>query len=191
MNDSHKNNKIIHRQLLFKALSSLSSTDYATRTEGMVHLREESLQSDIARSKLRDLIYDDDGCIRILAAEALSLTQSYPSDAIPVLEATLEAGTDVEITDKVEPWIRICLGALYNYGEAAKSAESLAWPYLYAQPSKNLTLYAARFISRFAGSTDATWTILCLLCRHEDPEIRNYVREIMKSDEFRDDIVKE
>lgn len=168
-------------------MSSLNKSDYDIRAKGMVCLREESQRSDLARAKLRDLIYDDDGSIRILAAEALSTTQSYPSDAIPLLEAVLEVGCTMEITDGVEPWIRICLGALFNYNEAASSSEILVWPYLYAQPNTNLILYATRLVSLFAKFSDASRTILCLLCQHHDSHIRNYARELMSSESFNSD----
>ena len=181
----YEDRKVIHREVLFKAIHSLSDSDFEVRSKGLFELREQSKESKLAQAKLRDLIYDADGCIRILAAEALSITQSYPHDAIPVLETTLEVGREIEITEKQEPSLRICLGALYNYGEAAMTAEAIVWQYLYAQPNPNLKIYSIRLVSRLAKYSEASWTILCLLCQHQDPIIRNYAREIMSSEEFK------
>jgi hypothetical protein len=185
MDNFHKDQKLIHTKALFQALRCLNALDFETKTKGMAYLREESKNSEIVRQKIRDLIYDDDGCIRILAAESLSLTQSYSSDAIPLLEAALEVGMQMEITDKSEPWLRICLGALYNYGEASIPTERIVWQYLYAQTNENLILYAIRLVSRFAKFSDPSWTILCLLCKHQNSTIREYAREIMRGEEFK------
>ena len=91
----------------------------------------------------------------------------------------------IEITDIIEPWIRICLGALFNYGEASLSSERIAWKYLYTQPNENLVLYAIRLVSRFAKISDPSWTILCLLCKHQNSRIREYTRDLMRSEEFK------
>jgi len=185
MGNFQEDQKVIHKQTLFQAMRCLNELDYDVRSKGMVYLREESKGSELARSKLRELIYDDDGCIRMLAAEALSLTQSYPSDAIPVLEVALEVAQPMEITGAVEPWLRICLGALFNYGDVAISSEGIVWQYLYAQPNQNVMLYAVRLVSRFARFSDASWAILCLLCQHQNSRIQNYARELMSSEEFK------
>jgi hypothetical protein len=182
MNHFNEDRRVIHKEILFQSIRYLNDSDYEIRTKGMAQLREESKRSELARSKLRDLIYDDDGCLRMIAVEALSLTQSHPLDAIPVLERALEVGRPMEITDAIEPWLRICLGALFNYGDTALSAKSIVWQYLYAQPNQNLILYAVRVVSLFSKLSDASWTILCLLCQHHVSHIRNYARELMSSE---------
>jgi hypothetical protein len=178
-------NMVIHKERLFQSLTHLNNSDYGLRSAGMVQLREESKGSELARSKLRDLIYDDDGCLRMLFAEALSLTQSHPKDAIPVLETALEVGRKLTITDGVEPWLRMCLGALFNYGDMALPTEKVVWEYLYAQPNPNLRRYAARLVSRFSKFSNASWSILCLLCQHQDEGLRTYARDLMSSEGFK------
>lgn len=182
MDSFNEDDRIIHKEILFKSIRYLNNSDYDVRSKGMVQLREESKSSELARSKLRDLIYDNDGCLRMLAAEALSLTQSHPLHAIPVLRTALEVGRSMEITQTVEPWLRICLGALFNYGDMALSTENIVWQYLYAQPNENLRLYAVQLVSRFSKVSDASLAILCLLCQHQDSHIRNYARELMGGD---------
>lgn len=177
--------RVIHKERLFQSLTHLNSLDYGFRSKGMVQLREESKSSELAQAKLRDFIYDDDGCLRMLAAEALSLTQSHPTDAIPVLGTALEVGRKLTITDAVEPWLRMCLGALFNFSDLALPTEKVVWEYLYAQPNLNLRHYAARLVSRFSKYSNASWTILCLLCQHQDEDLRTYVRDLMSSEEFK------
>jgi len=180
MNKNNKDQSIFHKEILFRAIRCLNSSDYEIRSKGIVGLRKESQQSKLARSKLKKLIYDPDGCIRIIAAEALSTTQSYPADAIPVLKTTLEIGLEINITAEIEPWLRICLGALYNYGESAINTENIVWKYLYAQSNKNLKLYTIRLLSCFAKISEESWTILCLLCQHEDLDVKNCAVEMLE-----------
>ena len=116
MDSFNEDDRIIHKEILFKSIRYLNNSDYDVRSKGMVQLREESKSSELARSKLRDLIYDNDGCLRMLAAEALSLTQSHPLHAIPVLRTALEVGRSMEITQTVEPWLRICLAHFSTTG---------------------------------------------------------------------------
>lgn len=184
MDKNNQDRRVIHKEILFEAIRCLNKSDYEIRSKGLVKLRDQSSDSELARIKLRDLIYDSDGCMRILAAEALSITRSHSYDAIPVLEATLEIGREMNISPVLEPWLRICLGALYRYGKAAITAENIVWQYLYAQANQNLKLYATRLLSRLAKFSDASWAILCLLCQHEDSEIRTYARQIVSSEEF-------
>jgi hypothetical protein len=183
--------KIFHKEKLFQAIKSLNDSDHAVRRKGGIQLREEGKASTLARSKLRELIYDNDGCLRILAAEALSHTQSHPLDAVPVLETALDVGRSMEITKSLETWLRLCLGALYNFGDKALSAERSVWPYLHTQPNINLMLYATRVVSRFAKSSGASWTIFCLLCHHQDLTIRDYARKLMNSEEFKNYMKKD
>jgi len=103
MNNCHQDRRVLDKEVLFEAMRCLNDSDYEIRSKGLVGLREQSKNSELARGKLRELIYDSDGCMRILAAEALSITQSHPSDAIPVLEAALEVGREMDITAEIEP----------------------------------------------------------------------------------------
>ena len=161
-------------------------SDYSRQLNGLMDLRQLSTDSEAARNELRRLIYEGDGAIRIHAAEALSLSCSYPKDAIPVLIAVLDVCRENDMIEKSESWLKVALGAIANYKEDAILAEDSVWPYIYTQENLNLQLFAITAISQMAKVSNASWTILCLLCRHENQAIRDFSRAIMESNYFKE-----
>lgn len=85
-----------------------------------------------------------------------------------------------------EPWLKVALGAIANYEEASILAEESVWPYIYTQDNLNLQLYAITAMSKMAKVSNASWTILCLLCQHSNQAIRDFSRDLMKNDYFKE-----
>jgi hypothetical protein len=160
--------------------------DTDERLQGILSLRELARTSQAARERLREFIWDDDGTIRFHAAEALSWTRSLPEDAVPVLCAVLSVCNERGRIEADRAWAGVAMGALEHYGADALPAEAEVWPYLYAQSDEALRRVAIRVIANLAPVSSASWTILCLLCRHEDGGVREQARGIMKSDGLAD-----
>jgi hypothetical protein len=152
--------------------------DYDRRVPGLLELRKQAQTSQNARDILRNLIYDDDGAIRMLAAEALSKTRAYPEDSVPVLKTVLDVTFENNLFEKARDWLFIALGALGNYGEYAVEAEESAWPYLYAQEDLQIKLRTMNFLSKVAPFSAASRSILKLLRSHVNKEIRKYAEQI-------------
>lgn len=166
--------------------NAFDGVTYEEKAKGIQYLREECrTKKEEAQLALRQCIWSDDGAIRILAAEALSLSRSYPKDSIPVLIATLQVGYERRQYEKDELWIGLALGALTNYGPLAIEAQVSVWPFLYAPTTEALQKMATRFVLRIAKTSDSAWTIACLLCHHENQVIRDLAKSIMNSEEFK------
>ena len=171
-------NVIVHAEVLFSSLSVLGREDYMKRVPGLLELRKQSKSSQKAKDILKDLIYDKDGAIRMLAAEALSKTKAYPEHSVPVLQAVLEVTVEKDLIENGRDWLTIAFGALGNYGEHAVLAEESAWPYIYAQDNFQIKIRAMNFLSKIAPFSTASRTILKLLCNHENEEIRKYAIQL-------------
>ncbi|MBI4684093.1 MAG: HEAT repeat domain-containing protein [Nitrospirae bacterium] len=181
---SDKDNILVQAKTILAYFRTANSSDYSCQTNGLTELRQLAIDSEAARDELRRLIYEGDSAIRILAAEALSRTASFPADAIPVLIAALDVGREPSMAEISEPWLRIALGAIANFEEDLILAEKSVWPYIYTQNNINLQLYAITAVSKMAKVSSASWTILCLLCNHENQIIRDFTRNLMNSDSF-------
>lgn len=162
---------------------------YDNKLEGLMELREKIFKHSLARTKLRELLFDDDGSIRILAAEALSKTKSFPEEAIPVLQAVLDVCKENNMINERKDLLRITLGSLVNFEENSVLAENSIWPYVYTQNDINLQMYAIKAISKIAKVSDASWTILCLLCHHDNNEISDFTKDLMNSEDFKNYII--
>ena len=158
--------------------------DIEERLRGIITLRELSRTSEAARDRLKELIWADDGCIRFHAAEALSWTRSFPEEAVPVLCAVLSVCNERGRIEADRIWAGVAIGALEHYGTEALPAEEEVWPYLYAQDDEALRRMAMRVVASLAPVSNASWTIMCLLCRHEEPTVREQAKSIMHSDAF-------
>ena len=190
MTDSSTGNRLIHKEKLFDAMRNLRYADYEEKAKGIEKLKEESKSSKLAIRKLKELLFNDDACVRILAAEALSITGSFPDEVVPFLKKVLKRSRTDNVSASTEPWLRRCLSGLYNYGALAMSAERTVWMYLYGHPFQDLKMDAAKVVSRFASKSVASWTILALLCRHRDTDIRHNAKAIVASDEFKNFLEK-
>jgi hypothetical protein len=191
MTHKERDNISVQTQALMAYLRATDGHDDESRTTGILELRNMALESRFARHELRRLIYAGDGATRILAAEALSRTASFPRDAIPVLIAVLDVCRKDDLAERGKDWARVALGALANYEKASVRAEKSVWPYIHAQRDPNLQLYAIKVVSVMAPVSEASWTILCILCRHEDAAIRDFCRELMSSDSFKEYVTKD
>lgn len=186
MNSSDKESILVQAEAILAYFRVSDGSDYSRQTNALMELRQLARDSESAKDELRRLIHEGDGAVRILAAEALSRAAAYPEDAMPVLIAALDVCREHNIVDSSEPWLRVALGAIANYEEASILAEESVWPYIYTQRKLNLQLYAITAISKMAKVSNASWTILCLLCQHADQAIRDFSQDIMKSDSFKE-----
>ena len=186
MNPSDKENILVQAEAILAYSRASDGGDYSRQTNGLMELRQLAENSESARDELRRLIHEGDGAVRILAAEALSRTASYPEDAIPVLIAVLDVCREHNMVESWEPWLKVALGAIANYEEASILAEESVWPYIYGQDDLNLQLYAITAISKMAKVSSASWAILCLSCQHANQAIRDFSRGLMKNDSFKE-----
>lgn len=169
--------------LTYYALKEMNDFEHIYHT--MKELRELSFTSQTAREKLLTLIYSDNVHTKIHAAESLSYTKSYPEEVIPVFQTFLDVALKQNKIDDVEGWLTLSLGSIARFEEEAIKAEKNVWEYLYTQNNVNLILYAIKALAEIAKVSTASWTILCLMCHHENESIRNFSRDLMKSKEFK------
>lgn len=93
---------------------------------------------------MRVSIWDPDGHVRILAAEALARQGFCPDEALPVLITVLEVGDKADIAQipNSKQWRRVAAGVIQHYGPQAEPAiQSLRNALL--DPDDNVRGYAA------------------------------------------------
>jgi len=181
-----ENDKVLlHTKTLLAYFTVRDSEDYTSIHSTIKELRELSYSSNKAKEKLLELIYSENIHTKIHSAESLSFTKSYPREVIPVFQAFLDVGREQNKINEMDGWLRLCLGSLARYEENAILAENNIWDYLYTQNNINLILYAIEALAKISKVSTASWTILCLMCRHEDKTIRDFSRSLMNSDEFK------
>ena len=78
----------------------------------------------------------------------------------------------------------MALSALKEYGDQILPYEKSIWPYLHIVQDTCLQKIAINTLSRIAVHSNASWTMLCLMANHENGELREHTRQLMKSDEF-------
>lgn len=176
---------VLHTKALLAFFSVKETEDYKSIYDTIKELQELSYSSEVAKAKLLSLIYSENIHTKIHAAESLSFTKSYPEEVIPVFQAFLEVAREQDKINECDGWLRLCLASIERYDEKAILAEKNVWEYLYTQKNTNLILYAIKSLSKIAKVSTASWTILCLLCHHEDETIRSFARDLMKSDDFK------
>lgn len=127
------------KNLIFHA----HNQDSDIRINAIVQLRDYTNIPEVAHT-LRSLIYDVNGNVRILAAEALSKARLFPEDAIPVLITTLEVIDDPHISKVAhsKEWRRVAAGSLRFYGSKAVMAIP-ALKNALLDPDENVRMYAA------------------------------------------------
>ena len=154
--------------------------DWEQSSAALADLRQAAETSFEAREELVKLIYHPDGMVRIMAAEALARVHTAPQEAIPVLCAVLDVYTDMGYPDDREDYARVALGALGHYDHEAVVAEEIVWRYLHCQKNLNLRMYAAQVVVNIAAASTASWTIMSLLCDHQQDALREFCREIVR-----------
>ena len=104
-------------------LVQLHSPEKETRMQAVTGLREHTSVPEAVHA-LRMSLFDPDGHVRILAAEALARAGLYPDEAIPVLVAVLEVTdqTNIAAVPHAKEWRRVAAGALQFYGSRAAPA---------------------------------------------------------------------
>ena len=187
---SKDNQKIIYDlQATFNSLKDIHDPKFKNRIKGIVRLRVEGHFSKIAKEHLKKLLSHKNIYIQILAAEALSDTRAFPNEVITCLREFLEQVMNNGYYNECNCLLIIALKSLEKYKEKAISAEKIIWNYIYAQKNHEIILKAIKIISWLSKISSASWTILCLLCRHEDQIIRDFSRNIMNSSDFKEHIV--
>jgi HEAT repeat protein len=104
-------------------LLRLHDPDKDVRMDAVVQLRDRVSVPQVQHA-LRTAIYDPDGHVRILAAEALARGKMYPNESIPVLMTVLEVVDKAYLASvpHSKEWRRVAAGALGHYGAEAESA---------------------------------------------------------------------
>ena len=176
---------LLHTKALLTYYTLKEMKDFEPIYNTMKELRELSFTSKTAKEKLLSLIYSDNVHTKIHVAESLSFTKSYPEEVIPVFQTFLDVAREQNKIEDVEGWLRFSLGSIARFEEEAIIAEKNVWEYLYTQDNINLILYAIKALAKIAKVSTASWTILCLMCHHENESIRNFSRDLMKSKEFK------
>ena len=178
-------NILSHVNALLAYFTITDTGDYNTIYNNIKRLRELSYSSEKSKETLLKLVYSNNVHTKIHAAESLSYTKSYPEEVVPVFQAFLDVAREQNKIDEMDGWLRMSLGSLARYEEKAILAEKNIWEYLYTQNNLNLILYAIKALSKVAKVSTASWTILCLMCRHENETVREFSKDLMKSDEFK------
>lgn len=176
---------LLHTKALLTYYSVKGMNDFEPIYHTMKELRELSFTSETAKEKLLSLIYSENVHTKIHAAEALSFTKSYPSEVIPVFKTFLDVAREQNKIDDVEGWLRLSLGSIARFEEEAIMAEKNVWEYLYTQSNINLILYAITALAKISKVSTASWTILCLMCRHENETISTFSKDLMNSNDFK------
>ncbi|OPX99884.1 MAG: hypothetical protein A4E60_02597 [Syntrophorhabdus sp. PtaB.Bin047] len=156
------------------------------RIRAVIELRAYSKEHETVRERLRELLKDDDILTRILAAEALSVAGAYPEEAVPVLQMFLDYARKAGQVDHYHAWLAMCFLALIHYGTRATSAFRSVLFYIYQQDNVRLKLGAVEVIARFAKTSKASRILLRGLCNSKMPEVKERVRHIVESREFRE-----
>jgi len=165
------------KKLIFKA----HNEDEDIRQEAIVELRNYTSIPEVS-SFLRSLIYDKNGHVRILAAEALARARLYPEDAIPVLVTVLEVVDDAHIAnlEHAKNWRRVAAGALGFYGTKATSAIA-ALKNALLDPDTNVRGYAAMSLGEIGNAAMVALQDLRVLRQNEtDEKLRSIYDKIIK-----------
>lgn len=168
-------------EMLNAAQAALEACGKWNKTcDDLLKFRELAKRSESAWSVLVELTSHEDLTVRFLAAEALSCVHAEAKHAIPILVGVLDAYAEQGYPAEGEIFPRIALDSLVNYSTSAVAAESSVWPYLHCQTDLRLRMYAAVVVLAMSEVSTASWTIMCLLCSHEDETLREFCRDVVK-----------
>ncbi len=170
---------------VFASAVSMVTEDEEKYTDALNYLVEDSRVNDKSVKELKRLIYAKDGVVRISAAATLAKRNAaYPSDVIPVLLTVLDVYLKNRDSVDNNLYPALALSALKEYGDQILPYEKSIWPYLHIVQDTCLQKIAINTLSRIAVHSNASWTMLCLMANHENGELREHTRQLMKSDEF-------
>ena len=173
--------------------SAIAMTSHSSREiqEAIAYLAEDSRINPKSVYELRELLYAEDGIVRIDAAAILAKRDGpFAEDVIPVLVAVLDVYLDLR--DQVESYfhVALALSALKEYGPSVQPFERSIWPYLYVIEDEFIQKLAIDVLSNIAMKSDATWMALCLMANHSNSNLREHTRMVMSSQEFRGNAMK-
>jgi len=104
-------------------IARLHDPDSAIRGKAVVALREHTGAPEVQHA-LRSALYDADGHVRMLAAEALARAALLRDDVIPVLLAILQVADQAHLANVAtsKQWRRVAAACLGKYGAGAAPA---------------------------------------------------------------------
>ena len=168
-------------QVTSDALRNLKSDIKDDRLDAIAILRNKTEIIEVQKALLGAL-YNIDGHVRIMAAEALAYNRIYPENAIPVLIATIEVSDEADVVNiqYAKQWRRIAVGAIGRYGKSAEIAiPSLRVALL--DPDANIRGYAAKSLGEIGpDSIIALQDLRAARQVEEDPNIREIYEEAIK-----------
>jgi HEAT repeat protein len=130
---------------------------------------------------LANAIYDDNGHVRIIAAETLSRMGQKAQDAVPVLITVLEVADSYHVSNRpahLKSWHRMAVAALGNFGPQAKPATESLIKALF-DFDKNVSGYAALSLGKI-GATEALPALEKALEAEKMPECRSAIAEAIE-----------
>jgi hypothetical protein len=158
--------------------------DWSKTCDDVLAFRKLAKRSDGARRVLVGLLSHEDVIVRLLAAEALSEIRADSRRSIPVLADVLDAYGGMGYPPEYSMYAQLALRSLANYEQEAVAAEKTVWPYLYRQDDLHLCIRAAEVLMNVADASDASRTIVSLLCSHRDVVLRELCQKrLLKHDE--------
>jgi len=174
---------------LQQALLLIHSAISDERCSAIVGLRKH-LDVFEAQHALLLSLNDEDGHVRILAAEALAKAGLCPEKAIPVLIATIEV-TDMAYLAQVpgaKEWRRVAVGVLGRYGAKAAPAIPILRTAL-LDPDINIRGYAAKSLGEIGPEAIvALQDLRATRQAEEDENLRSIydhaIQQIMQSKRF-------
>lgn len=173
-----------------RGLIRLHNGDATIRLDAVVTLRDQMDVAEVMHA-MRVLIYDPDGHVRILAAEALARQGLYASEALPVLITTLEVVDKAEVAGvpHAKEWRRVAAGVIQHYGpEAGPAIPALRNALL--DPDQMVRGYAAISLGKIGPAAIVALQDLRAARQAEDSEAMREqvydraIRQIVGSDHF-------
>lgn len=170
-------------------LIRLHHVDAEVRRDAVVKLRGHIARPE-AEHAVRLAIHDNDGLVRMLAAEALARARVCPEEAIPVLIAVLEAADQAGVASapNAKDWRRVAAGALEHYGPRAEPAIPALRNAL-LDPDQNVRGYAALSLGAIGPAAIVAMQDLRVARQSEAeeqmrPPFDEAIRKIARSDHF-------
>jgi HEAT repeat protein len=174
---------------LQQALLQLHSANPDERCRAVVALRAKSEIFE-AQHALLSSLNDENGHVRILAAEALAKAGLHPDRTIPVLIATIEATDESHLAQipGAKDWRRIAVGVLGRYGARATNAIPVLRTAL-LDPDINIRGYAAKSLGEIGpDAIVALQDLRTTRQAEEDDNLRSIydraIQQIMQSKRF-------
>lgn len=170
-------------------LARLHDPDSDIRGKAAVGLREH-IEAPEVQHALRSAIYDADGHVRMLAAEALATAGLFRGEVIPVLITMLEVGDEADIARVAtsKQWRRVAAACIGKYGaEAAPAIPALRNALL--DPETNVRGYAAMSLGAIGPAAISALQDLRAARQSEQDEIlrgvyEDAIKKVVQSEHF-------